>query len=223
MGLAIALLLGLGLLVALWRLARFDRPALQFAGAAVFLALAGYAVQGSPGLRGQGPVAPTGDTAGESEFARTREALLGRFDRASQWLIISESLARRGKTEDAVGIIRSGIRANPKDSDLWTGLGTALVNHAGGALTPAAELAFARAAALAPGHPGPRFYYGLALAQNGRFAEAEEIWAQIVDEAPAEAEYREVVAVRLDLLRQIRAAVEEARQPPASASVPAAP
>jgi cytochrome c-type biogenesis protein CcmH/NrfG len=42
------------------------------------------------------------------------------------------------------------------------GLGNALVLHADGMMTPAAELAFQRAAKLAPDHPGPKFFYGLA-------------------------------------------------------------
>ena len=44
---------------------------------------------------------------------------------------------------------------------LWVGLGNALADHAG-TMTPAAELAFARAAELAPGYPAPPFFLGLA-------------------------------------------------------------
>ena len=43
-------------------------------------------------------------------------------------------------------------------------------------MTPSAELAFRRAAQIAPEHPGPKFFFGIALAQGGKFDEAERIW-----------------------------------------------
>lgn len=217
MGLVLAFLLALVAGLALWRLGRLAKAQVQLVAAALFLALAGYAWQGRPWLAGEAPSRPAaGQPGAESEFARTREALLGRFDRASQWLTIADSYQRRGDTQSAVAIIRSGLRRSPRDSDLWTGLGTALVAHADGLLTPASEFAFARAAELAPGHPGPRFYYGLALAQNGRFGDAEAIWRDIVATAPPKAEYRQVVAERLVLLQRLQAAIESQGQiPPA--------
>lgn len=208
MGLVSALSMALAVAALLWRLGRIDNTGLQLVGTALFIGLAGYAWQGSPRQTGQPPLDPASQDPPDGAFAQTREAILGRFDRASQWLTIAESYQRRGDTESAVAIIRSGIRQNPRDSDLWTGLGTALVAHADGLMTPASDLAFARAEQFAPGHPGPRFYYGLALAQNGRFAEAEAIWRDIVETAPPAAEYRQVVAERLELLERLRAAIE---------------
>ena len=70
-------------------------------------------------------------------------------------------------------MIRAGLRSDPDNADLWVGLGNALVVHADGMMSPAAELAFQRAAQIAPDHPGPQFFYGLALAQGGKYDEAE--------------------------------------------------
>ena len=64
---------------------------------------------------------------------------------------------------------------------MWVGLGNALVDHAG-TLTPAGELAYRRAAELAPGHPAPRFFLGLALARSGDRAGAVAMWRQILAE-----------------------------------------
>jgi cytochrome c-type biogenesis protein CcmH/NrfG len=47
-------------------------------------------------------------------------------------------------------------------------------------LTPAAEMAFNRAQQVAPEHPAPRFFYGLALARMGQFEAAEQFWQQVV-------------------------------------------
>jgi cytochrome c-type biogenesis protein CcmH/NrfG len=93
------------------------------------------------------------------------------------------------------------------------GLGNALILHADGMMTPAAELAFQRAAKIAPDHPGPKFFYGLALAQGGKFDEAEAIWRDLLANAPADAEWRPMVEERLAMLRQARAASGMAPQP----------
>lgn len=205
MGWVIILALALATAAGLWRFVRRDLGALQFLGAALFLALAGYAWQGHPGFAGHPKAPPARGSIPESEFARTREQMLGRFDRAAAWLTMAEGYQRRGDTESAVQVIRSGLRSNPRDADLWVGLGNALVIHNDGMMSPAAQLAFQRAAQIAPDHPGPRYFFGLALAQGGNLDEAERIWRQLVAEAPADAEYRQMIEARLEQLQQQRA------------------
>jgi cytochrome c-type biogenesis protein CcmH len=190
---------------ALWRFLSKDKGALQFLGAALFLALAGYAWQENAGMPGRPKAPPARERLPDSEFAKTREDMLGRFDRASQWLTIAEGYQRRGDTQNAAEVIRSGLRANPNDPDLWVGLGNALVIHNDGMMSPAAQLAFQRAAQIAPDHPGPRYFFGLALAQGGNFDEAERIWRQLIAEAPPGAEYRQMIEERLQALQQQRA------------------
>jgi cytochrome c-type biogenesis protein CcmH len=204
MGWAIIIVLALAVAAALWPFLKRDKGALQFLGAALLLALAGYVWQGHPGMSGHPKAARARERVPESEFAKTREEMLGRFDRAAQWLTMAEGYQRRGDTENGVGIIRAGIRANPNDADLWVGLGNALVIHNDGLMSPAAELAFRRAAQIAPNHPGPRYFFGLALAQAGQLDEAERIWRQLVAEAPPGAEYRPMIEERLQALEQQR-------------------
>jgi cytochrome c-type biogenesis protein CcmH/NrfG len=217
------ILLAAALLLGLWRLAGFDRPALQMLGSALLIAMAGYAWQGQPGLAGKPVPPPARQKLPESAFAAARQDMLGHFDTASRWLTIADSYHRSGKTQDAVGILRSALRAHPKDPDLWVGLGNALIIHAGGMMTAPAELAFERAARFGPGQPGPQFFYGLALAQGGRFEEAERIWRSLLATAPEDAEWRPMLEDRLALLTRLRAAeeagppeqVREATPPPA--------
>lgn len=192
-------------LAALWRLAGFDRVALQLVGSALLMAMAGYAWQGSPGLAGKPVPPPVRQSLADTAFAATRERLLGRFDTASRWLTIADHYHRIGDTQSAAGVIRAALRAHPKDPDLWVGLGNALVIHAGGMLTPAAELAFQRASRLSPEHPGPKFFYGLALAQSGKLEEAESLWRSLLANAPPDAEWRPIVEEKLQLLAQVRA------------------
>lgn len=208
------LFVALLVLAALWRFARLDAASLQFVGAALLLALAGYAWQGRPALPGRPKAPPATQRLPDSAFSETRQQMLGSFDRAAAWLAMAESYQRGGDTRGGVDIIRSGLRRAPRDADLWVGLGNALVLHADGAMTPAAQLAFRRAAEIAPGHPGPRFFYGLGLAQSGRFDEAEQIWRQVLATAPADASWRPMIEERLQMLEQARASGAVPTPPP---------
>jgi cytochrome c-type biogenesis protein CcmH len=194
------------LLAALWRFARLDRAGLQFLGAALLLALAGYAWQGHPRLAGSPHRPPEHRGLPDSEFAKVRQDLLGRFDTADRWLTIADAYNREGDTEGAAQIIEAALKAHPNDADLWVGLGNALVIHGGGMMSPAAQLAFQRAAAIAPDHPGPKFFYGLALAQGGHLDEAERIWRDLLASAPPGAVWRGAIEERLRMIDQARAA-----------------
>jgi cytochrome c-type biogenesis protein CcmH/NrfG len=178
---------------------------LQLLAAALLIAFAGYAWQGRPSLAGKPVPPPVRQKLPDSEFAEERGAMLGQVDAASRWLTIADMYHRSGDTQSAAGAIRAGLKGRPRDPDLWVGLGNALVIHADGMMTPAAELAFQRAARLAPDHPGPKFFYGLALAQGGKFDEAEAIWRNMLQNAPATAEWRPMVEERLAVLAQAKA------------------
>lgn len=158
--------------------------------AALLIGASGYALQGNPDLRG----APAQRSEGGDVFPLTdaRHAFFGHFTPAESWLRMSEALAHDGKSEDAVGILQNAVRRYPGDPQLWIGLGNALVDHSRG-LTPPAELAYRRAAQMAPGHPGAPFFYGLALARSGDRAGAVAVWQDILKTAPADAEWRPLV------------------------------
>jgi cytochrome c-type biogenesis protein CcmH len=167
------------------------RGGLLTAGAAALvLGASGYALQGSPNT----PGAPAASGEGHDIFPLTeaRHAFFGNFTPAESWLRMSEALARDGKSEDAVGILQNAVKRYPGDPQLWVGLGNALVDHARG-LTPPAELAYRRAAEMAPGHPGAPFFYGLALARSGDRQGALAVWQQILKTAPKDAGWRPLV------------------------------
>jgi cytochrome c-type biogenesis protein CcmH/NrfG len=83
-------------------------------------------------------------------------------------------------------------------------------------MTPAAELAFRRAATLARNHPAPKFFYGLALAQGGRLDEAEALWRGLLADAPAGARWRSQVEQQIMLVERARAiaAMQAGQAPP---------
>ena len=216
MGWIAIILLALALLLLLWRFGGFGKAALQLLGAGLLIAMAGYSWQGRPGLAGSPVPPPARQDLPPTLFAQTREKMLGTVDTAARWLTLADHYHEIGDNQSAVGIIRSGIRAHPRDGELWAGLGNALFIHAGGMMSPAAELAFTRALRLAPEHPGPKFYYGLALAQGGKVDEAERLWRESLARGSLDAPWREIVEERLLLLRQLRSlrAMQTGEKPP---------
>ena len=203
---------GLLLLVAaslglLWAL-RVRGPMMHLSVAALLFGAAGYAFLGQPEL----PSSPRSAEQRKPPIPLTnlRHAFFGQFTPTEHWLIMSESLASRGRTQEAAGILQSAVREHPGDPALWIGLGNALADHAG-TLTPASELAFRRAQELAPHHPAPRFFYGLALARSGDPRDALILWRQILAEAPADASWRPFVEDGV-------AALEGPRRPPQAAT-----
>jgi len=186
--LILVLLVGLSLGL-LWLL-RVRGGLFTASAAALLLGSSGYALQGSPNLRGSPVSADEGHEI--VPLTDARHAFFGHFTPAESWLRMSEALARDGHSEDAVGILQNAVKRYPGDPQLWIGLGNALVDHARG-LTPPAELAYRRAAEVAPGHPGARFFFGLALARSRNPQAAVAIWRDILQTAPSNAEWRPLV------------------------------
>lgn len=184
------LLMLIGLSLSGLRLLGIRGSALTASAAALLVGASGYAIQGRPDL----PGAPAQREEAESiaTLAEARHAFFGSFTAAESWIRISEALARDGKSEDSVNILQNAARRYSGDPQIWIALGNALVDHAHG-LTPPAELAYRRAAELAPGHPAAPFFYGLALARSGDRADAVQIWREILAKAPATVSWRPLV------------------------------
>ena len=201
--------------VAMVKLLRLPRGGWEWVGAALLAGIAGYALQGSPGQPGAPkPPVETARTADEALIAE-RQAMGAAFGSGQSWMIVADGLSRRGQYGAAAQVLRSAIRQSPRDADLWVALGNALVGHGDGFISPAAQFAFQRAADIAPDHPGPPFFMGLALAQSGRLVEARTVWAQLLAQAPKEASYRADLEQRLARLDGMIAAQGGAAPAPA--------
>lgn len=204
MGWIVILIFAALVMLGLWRFARLPRAALELLGAALLLGIAGYAWQGSPGLAGKPTPPPAAARQPDSEFAKERTLILARFGGAAQILDAADAFHREGLNLYAVGLIRGALEKNPNSADLWVGLGNALVIHGGGMMSPAAQLAFERAAKIAPDHPGPPFFMGLAFAQAGQLDRAEQIWRGLLSRAPANAPWRADLEKRLAEIQAAR-------------------
>ena len=165
-------------------------PLLQLCAATLLFGCAGYALQGRPGVAGSPREARSSEPP--VPLTKVRHGFFGQFASAEPWLRISEALASRGNTQDAVGVLRSAVRERSNDPALWIGLGNALVDHSQG-LTPASQFAYHRAAQLAPGHPAPLFFTGLAMARSGDREAGIALWKEVLAGAPADARWRPLV------------------------------
>jgi cytochrome c-type biogenesis protein CcmH/NrfG len=198
MGWVIAAGLAILALGALIFVGRLPRHAYEIAAAALLLGLAGYAWQGRPGLAGSPrQSAENGGAPFDEKLAEQRRGLAERYGKAGQWLMLSDGLGRQGKTKEAANVLLSGLRETPDDPNLWLGFGNALVAHAGGVLSPAADFAYRRAMAIDPDGPAPRYFYGLALARAGQLKEARALWAPLAASAPEGSEVRKELELNI--------------------------
>jgi cytochrome c-type biogenesis protein CcmH len=123
----------------------------------------------------------------------------------SDRLIIADAFSRQGRHADAAAILRHALSETPRDSEAWLALGNALVEHADGALTQPALLAYRRAEELAPGSAGPGYFLGLAMIRQGQLSQARGVWQATLQSASADAAGREALQERLARLDELLA------------------
>lgn len=187
--------------LAAWRW--LPSPAYLPLAAALSLGLAGYAWQGRPMLPGA-PVQRVVSTQTSGE--RIDKPLMGmvrRLDAATNWLMLSDSLARSGDSESAAKVLAKATKLYPQSADLWVGYGAALLAHSDGQATRASDIAFAEARRRDPGHPGPDFYQGIAAVRAGDLDEAERLWSRVYQRTDGDAAWRQDLAQRLTLVRAL--------------------
>lgn len=187
---------------------RIERSSWTLLGAVLVFGLAGYAWQGSP----EQPAAPkppsvSANDSGEAVVA-ARRSLFDTGMPPADYLILSDAFARRGDYETAAGILKGRLDNNPVHGEGWLALGNALVEHAGGNVTPAAAEAYARAEEAIPGHPGPSFFLGAALLRSGDLRGARGVWQRLLDSSPDDAPWNDELRARIERMDQLIAELE---------------
>lgn len=182
----------------LWRFGNLPRSGIELALAASLLGVAGYVWQGKPSQAGT-PVERKDKPRAELDMAlrSMRAATTDQYGDAAKVAEFADTLDRMGLTREAVIAVKTGMRKDPNNPDLWVALGNALVAHGGGTLSPAAEFAFQRGAQLSPEHPAPPFFMGLALANSGRAEDAGQVWRGLLARTPKDAGWRADLEARL--------------------------
>lgn len=190
-------------------LLKLPRSSWTILGAALLFGLAGYAIEGSPGQAGSPRDAARMQAESGELIVAARREFFGKGQLPSRWVVTADGFARRGDFTQASGLYSNATEENPTDTEAWLGLGIALVEHAEGNLTPAALHAFEKAAALSPENGGARYFLGLAWLRAGEVGRTRELWAEALEAAPPEAEWRELLALRLE---RLDALIEMARE-----------
>ncbi|GAA0673791.1 Flp pilus assembly protein TadD [Sphingomonas insulae] len=204
MGWLILILIAVEIAAALILL-RVNRVLRSMVGAALMLGAAGYAWQGSPMLPASGARPDAIRLADDPALVDLRERMLGRFTADAAYLTASDAMARAGDQRSAVRAILGGLNRYPRSVMLWTALGTALAAHDGNQPSPPAVFAFDQAIRVAPLHPAPHFFLGLARVRANDYAAARAEWARALALSPRGASYRRDIAVRLMLIDRLLA------------------
>ncbi|MBB3346006.1 hypothetical protein [Sphingomonas sp. BK069] len=205
MGFVALLLLGAGAFGAL-ALLRADRALWTLLAAALCLGGAGYAWQGSP-LLGVRPATPRTEIAPiDPDEIALRDSLLGRYTADTAYLVAADAMTRSGNSRAAARVVLGGLSKLPKSFILWTWAGVTLAAEAGDRLSPPALLAFRQAARLAPEHPAPPYYLGMAYLKAGQLAQARALWLHAVALSAPGTDYRRELVRRVLVLDQFIAA-----------------
>jgi cytochrome c-type biogenesis protein CcmH len=174
---------------------------LPFGAAALYLAL------GSPSLPDQ-PLAPRlaasrNEPAVDTLIAKVEDHLSHHPEDGRGWEVIAPVYLRLGRLDDAVKARRNALRLNGATAEREAALGEALVFAANGVVTAEAKAAFERAIALDASRVEARYFLGLAAEQDGDYRQAAATWRALLEAAPADAPW-------IDVLRAALARVDHA-------------
>jgi cytochrome c-type biogenesis protein CcmH len=160
-------------------------------------AFALYLTLGSPDLPGE-PLAARVQTAGEARdvqdmVAKVEDHLAHNPNDGKGWEVLAPVYMRLGRYDDAVRAWSNVISLNGSNAEREADFGEAMVAAANGVVTADAKAAFDRALKIDSQDVIARFYLGMAADQDGRGAEANKIWSDLIAGAPPNAPWIEVV------------------------------
>lgn len=156
-----------------------------------------YSQLGSPDLPSQ-PLSERlaknpADSSVDELVARAEAHLAGDPSDGRGWDVLAPVYLRMDRFSDAVTAYRNAIRLVGSSSARQAGLGEAIANAAGGIVSAEAQDAFEAARKLDPANPKAGFYLAVALAQEGRNAEATAALQKLLAELPRDSPWHEAV------------------------------
>jgi cytochrome c-type biogenesis protein CcmH/NrfG len=187
---------------------KVDRLLWTMVASALMLGAAGYALQGRPSLPANPVMTASTPVPDDREMTELRDRMLERYTGQAAYLVAADAMTRAGEPRAAVRVLLGGIRVAPRSLVLWTGLGEALAAHDGNQVSPAALFAFQQAMRIAPRHPAPPFFLGLAYVRAGNLEAAQPYWARALALTPRTISYRDDIAIRLALLDRVLATAD---------------
>ncbi len=133
-------------------------------------------------------------------IAKIEAHLVQHPDDGRGYEVLAPVYLRMGRAGDAVHAAQEALRLLGPNAERQELYGEALVSAANGVVTAEAKQSFEAAAAQDPSAAKPRFFLGLAAAQEGDNARAREIWGKLVAEAPQDAPWAQALRERMATL-----------------------
>ncbi len=165
------------------------------------LALGLYLLYGSPRLPDQPLAARLEDPSNSQNLAalvaRVEARLREHPDEGEGWDVIAPVYLGAQRYQDAADAYNEAIRLLGPSAKRLSGQGQALVLANNGVVTEDAKSALTRAIALDPTLIEPRILIAIAKEQDGEFASAIADWRALIDKAPADAPWRQMVEQRI--------------------------
>src|ERR1035437_5827728 len=156
-----------------------------------------YLTLGSPALPGAALTTrvQTPSEAGKVEnmIAQVEDHLARNPKDGRAWEVLAPVYMRLGRFNDAVRAWSNAIALNGSNAERESEYGQALVAAANGVVTAEAKAAFERSLVLDAQDVLARFYMGMAADQDGRRADADKIWGDLLANAPPGAPWIEFV------------------------------
>ncbi len=178
-----------------------------------------YAVLGSPALPDQRLEARLTKSPAESSMdelvARAELHLRQNPQDGRGWDVLAPIYLRMGRNDDAVTAFRNAIRLDGASAQREGGLGEALVAAAQGIVSTDAQAAFERALAVDPKDARARYFLALGYSQEGKNADAADLWRQMAADLPADSPWRGAARQELARLGAPEAAGQTAASGPA--------
>lgn len=130
------------------------------------------------------------DSSVDELIARAEAHLVANSSDGRGWDVLAPVYLRIGRANDAVTAYRNAIRILGSTTARQAGLGEAIAGAAGGIVTSDARLAFEAALKLEPTDAKARYFLALALAQEGKIADAAAAWRLLAASLPADSPWR---------------------------------
>lgn len=130
------------------------------------------------------------DSSVDELIARAEAHLVANPSDGRGWDVLAPVYLRIGRANDAVTAYRNAIRILGSTTARHAGLGEAIAGAAGGIVTSDARLAFEAALKLEPTDAKARYFLALALAQEGKIADAAAAWRLLAASLPADSPWR---------------------------------
>src|SRR5450631_30159 len=186
-------------------------------------AVALYLTLGSPDLPGASLASrvQTPSEAGKVEtmIAQVEDHLARNPKDGRAWEVLAPVYMRLSRFDDAVRAWSNAIALNGSNAERESEYGQALVAAANGVVTAEAKAAFERSLKLDAQDVLARFYMGMAADQDGRRAEADKIWGDLLANAPPGAPWIEFVRHAME--RKATGAATASATPGGSGTPPA--